>query len=176
MITKNKSKRSTEQPVMTSKGRSALSIAMNAVDVDMMHYLVVERNVPIYETTDLTVSLRALQAVLLALPQRSVGGPDIVDSEIAPTHWDNEYFTEDSNSCSSLGEESGMVTMDSSTVVSRAQSEQAATDICIICYDNQIDCVITPCGHQICCLKCSDSMKCCPVCNSYCNFIKIYRP
>jgi hypothetical protein len=44
---------------MTSKGRSALSIAMNAVDVDMMHYLVVERNVPIYETTDLTVSLRA---------------------------------------------------------------------------------------------------------------------
>jgi hypothetical protein len=59
MITKNKSKRSTEQPVMTSKGRTALSIAMNAVDVDMLHYLVVERNVPIYETTDLTVSLRA---------------------------------------------------------------------------------------------------------------------
>ena len=174
--TKNKSKRPTEQPIMTSKGRTALGIAMHSVDVDILRYLVVERNVPVYETKDLTVSLRALEAVLLALPQRSADGPNVVDSGVAPTNWDDDYFSEDSNCCSSLGEESALLTLDSSTVASRTQSEQTATDVCIICYDNHIDCVITPCGHQICCLQCSENMKCCPVCNSHCNFIKIFRP
>lgn len=47
---------------------------------------------------------------------------------------------------------------------------------CILCYDNSIDCVITPCGHQICCLGCSKSLSTCPVCNVKCEFIKIFRP
>jgi hypothetical protein len=49
-------------------------------------------------------------------------------------------------------------------------------DACIICYENSIDCVITPCGHQICCLNCSKSLSNCPVCNVDCKFIRIFRP
>lgn len=49
-------------------------------------------------------------------------------------------------------------------------------DACIICYENSIDCVITPCGHQICCLRCSKSLSNCPVCNVDCKCIRIFRP
>ena len=47
---------------------------------------------------------------------------------------------------------------------------------CIICYDNAIDCVMTPCGHQVCCLECSANLSACPVCNNRGEFIKIFRP
>jgi hypothetical protein len=49
-------------------------------------------------------------------------------------------------------------------------------DACIICYENSINCVITPCGHQICCLHCSKSLSNCPVCNVDCKFIRIFKP
>jgi hypothetical protein len=49
-------------------------------------------------------------------------------------------------------------------------------DACIICYENSIDCVITPCGHQICCLHCSKNLSNCPVCNVDCKFIRIFKP
>lgn len=49
-------------------------------------------------------------------------------------------------------------------------------DACILCYEKSIDCVNTPCGHQICCLECSNNLDSCPVCNSECQFIRIYKP
>lgn len=60
-----------------------------------------------------------------------------------------------------------------------SDEESVATtvqDACIICYENSIDCVITPCGHQICCLRCSQHLKTCPVCNVDSTFIKIFKP
>jgi len=47
---------------------------------------------------------------------------------------------------------------------------------CIICFSNPIDCVATPCGHQICCLDCSRNMTRCPVCAVECTFMRVYRP
>ena len=182
MATKNKNTGRTDHPITTSKGRTILSIAMNALNVDIIRYLVVEFNVPVFETKDLKVSLRALEAVLLALPPRSANDCIIreIENEATALKWDDDNFSkEECDDYSSLGEdESARFTNegDASTVASRAQSEQTMTDICIICYDNSIDCVITPCGHQICCLKCSTSLKCCPVCSSQCEFIKIFRP
>ena len=49
-------------------------------------------------------------------------------------------------------------------------------DKCIICYDQSIDCVFTPCGHQICCLVCSSNLSKCPICSSRASVIKIFRP
>ena len=183
MATKNKNTGRTEHPIPTSKGRTILSIAMNTLNVDIIRYLVVEFNVSVFETKDLKVSLRALEAVLLALPQRSANAcitQDIENGATAPKWDDDNFSVEECDDYSSLGkdDESALFTNegDASTIASRAQSEQTMTDVCIICYDNSIDCVITPCGHQICCLKCSTSMKCCPVCSARCEFIKIFRP
>ena len=49
-------------------------------------------------------------------------------------------------------------------------------DICIICYDQPIDCVFTPCGHQISCLKCSSNLSKCPICSVRASVLKIFRP
>lgn len=46
----------------------------------------------------------------------------------------------------------------------------------IICFDHSIDCVATPCGHQICCLACSEHLSSrCPVCSAVCSFMRIYK-
>lgn len=49
-------------------------------------------------------------------------------------------------------------------------------DECIICFDGKIDCVATPCGHQICCLKCSKNVTRCPVCAQDCSFMRVFKP
>ena len=49
-------------------------------------------------------------------------------------------------------------------------------DECIICFDGKIDCVATPCGHQICCLKCSKNVSRCPVCAQDCSFMRVFKP
>jgi len=49
-------------------------------------------------------------------------------------------------------------------------------DICIICYDQSIDCVFTPCGHQICCLRCSSNLSKCPICSVRGPILKIFKP
>lgn len=51
-----------------------------------------------------------------------------------------------------------------------------AADECIICFDGKIDCVATPCGHQICCLKCSMNVERCPVCAQDCSFMRVFKP
>ena len=49
-------------------------------------------------------------------------------------------------------------------------------DICTICKEKNINCVAAPCGHQMCCMKCSTQLRHCPVCRSGCQFINIYQP
>lgn len=57
--------------------------------------------------------------------------------------------------------------------------ESVATTIedeCIICCDQAIDCVFTPCGHQVSCLKCSKHLTNCPICCNKATVVRIFRP
>lgn len=57
--------------------------------------------------------------------------------------------------------------------------ESVATTIedeCIICCSRAIDCVFTPCGHQVSCLKCSNQLRNCPICCNKSTVVKIFRP
>lgn len=36
--------------------------------------------------------------------------------------------------------------------------------VCIICFENQVDCVFLECGHISCCKICGDKMNQCPIC------------
>lgn len=38
---------------------------------------------------------------------------------------------------------------------------------CSICYDNEIEVVFLPCGHQLSCMKCSNELMKCPICREY---------
>lgn len=161
---------SADQLILTSKNRSVLTIAVEGLHVDIMRYLVVENNVSIYEgTKDLKASLRGLEAVLLALPAVK-GQRQHEESSSSYPRWDDASFDEHSFGSSIDGD----LTMGGETQASSIK--KGAVDCCIICYENSIDCVMTPCGHQVCCLQCSSNLKVCPVCNVKGEFIKIFRP
>ena len=48
---------------------------------------------------------------------------------------------------------------------------------CIICLDNYRNCILEPCMHFSCCIKCVSSLpsNSCPICRTECNYYtKIY--
>ncbi len=157
---------SADQLILTSKNRSVLTIALTSLHVEILRYLVVDNGVSIYESKDLLSSLRALEAVLLALPGSH--GPRRIES--SDPRWDDQSYDGQSFTSSFDGEQ----TMGEET--SASSKKKGAADCCIICYENSIDCVMTPCGHQVCCLECSTNLHLCPVCNVKGEFIKIFRP
>ena len=77
-------------PILTSKGRSVMTIAMASLQIDILRYLVIERDVSVYESKDLRTSLRALEAALQALPS-----PNLSRRDEAPVsaRWDDESFS-----------------------------------------------------------------------------------
>ena len=77
-------------PILTSKGRSVMTIAMGSLQIDILRYLVIERDVSVHESKDLKTSLRALEAALQALPPQNLSR-----REEAPVsaRWDDESFS-----------------------------------------------------------------------------------
>mmetsp|Transcript_4761 Transcript_4761/g.11595 ORF Transcript_4761/g.11595 Transcript_4761/m.11595 type:complete len:747 (+) Transcript_4761:220-2460(+) len=166
----NRSKKGANQdcPIITSKNRSVLTIAMDNLHVRVLRYLVVDKGVSVYESKDLNGSLRALEAVLNELP----GSLYEYRSDGFAHRWDDDVYDEGTSVSSSLGADATYP----GSEYGGSTTNRGDSDTCILCCDNGIDCVITPCGHQICCLSCSKNLDTCPVCNNRCEFIKIYRP
>ena len=160
--------------IKTSKDRSVLTIAISNVYVDILRYLVVDRNVSIYDAKDLKSSLRVLEAALLALP----GENGALRGDLVMPRWDDTSFDENMTIASSLGADQTQLGEASATVsmVGSVVSRRQGGEKCIICYDNTINSVMTPCGHQVCCLTCSANLSACPMCNMKGEFIKIFRP
>jgi hypothetical protein len=38
-----------------------------------------------------------------------------------------------------------------------------------------MDCVLIPCGHQICCQHCGKHLNTCPLCKRNCSVLRIFR-
>jgi hypothetical protein len=171
---------SEEVPVVTSCGRSVLDIALENSRLDILRYLVVERGVRIFESKDLRSALHCLEIALIAMPKPA---RDAVPRPPKPiTRWEQASLEGDSEP-SSLGVDDPLFDNKSSNRsrrsvkrTSESTSSSKSKDVCILCYDRKINCVATPCGHQVCCLSCSKHLSTCPVCNSQSSFIKIYRP
>lgn len=55
--------------------------------------------------------------------------------------------------------------------------ESVATidDACNLCYEQPMDCVMTPCGHQLCCSDCGSKLTTCPLCKVNCSVLKVFR-
>lgn len=47
---------------------------------------------------------------------------------------------------------------------------------CCLCYERPMDCVLTPCGHQMCCTDCGQQLTCCPMCKVQCSVLRVFRP
>lgn len=50
---------------------------------------------------------------------------------------------------------------------SRTKMENLDENLCKICWDEPIECVILECGHMACCLNCGKQMSECPICKQY---------
>jgi len=51
----------------------------------------------------------------------------------------------------------------------------ATKDACLLCCEQPLDCVLTPCGHQICCQDCGTNLTTCPICKMNCQVLRIFR-
>jgi len=50
-------------------------------------------------------------------------------------------------------------------VKSAREALQSKNDkLCVVCYDKQKDTVFFPCGHLVCCQRCSIKLPTCPIC------------
>jgi hypothetical protein len=72
---------------------------MESLHVEILRYLVVDNNISIYESKDLKASLRALEAVLLALP----GGLGDHQGDDFVHRWDDAVFDGETSVNSSIG-------------------------------------------------------------------------
>ncbi|XP_076480280.1 E3 ubiquitin-protein ligase RNF34 isoform X2 [Bombus vancouverensis nearcticus] len=50
---------------------------------------------------------------------------------------------------------------------SRTKAEILDENLCKICWDEPIECIILECGHMACCLNCGKQMSECPICKQY---------
>lgn len=50
-------------------------------------------------------------------------------------------------------------------------------DLCKICMDRLIDCVLVECGHMCSCVKCGKLLSECPICRQYVvRVIRVFKP
>jgi len=187
---KNKRPGTSQVPILTSKGRSLLTIALAQNDVDCARYLVVEKGYSIFDEQkgmSMTTAILMLEAALNRIPpsdseetfienNREMTNARSIDRQSSDT-FDREVATE------ILRSEQGGETVESTLHNFCGNSADLLDDVsetrddtCIICYDNTIDCVLTPCGHQICCMQCSSNMSTCPVCTVPCSSMRVYKP
>lgn len=125
-----KSKRGTDSLILTSKGRSVLSIALERLKVDVLRYLVVDCGVSVHESTDLKSALRALEAALITLPLPGNQNRPMLGNDFPLTRWDKASFDELSEP-SSLGTED--YTENDSIAMKSHQSRGSRSDSVSIC-------------------------------------------
>ena len=49
----------------------------------------------------------------------------------------------------------------------KKNSDNYDTDLCKICMDAPITCVLLECGHMVTCTKCGKRLAECPICRQY---------
>jgi hypothetical protein len=134
--------------VQTSKSRTLIDLAMTGrPKIDVLGYLV-SKNLSVMDCKDQTLAPKTLQTLLRAGYQSGTtlsSMRDVVD--------------------------------DLASLLSASSHESVASidDACIICCEKTMDCVLTPCGHQICCSDCGCRLNQCPVCKSECSLVRIRK-
>uniref|UniRef100_A0A7S1BQP3 RING-type domain-containing protein n=1 Tax=Corethron hystrix TaxID=216773 RepID=A0A7S1BQP3_9STRA len=176
-------------PLLTGKGQSLVYIAALNRNAEMLRYLVVERGISLKSIKCVTTALAALSSVLRHVPNENSLQNSNPDEDGYIPHISSE------TSCASIATTGSTLSAnnvrgnfdviesavemntkdDISSQQLETQVEENDTEECIICFDKKIDCVMVPCGHQICCFNCASATTCCPICKANCTVIKIYR-
>jgi len=173
------------RPLMTSKGRSVLAVAMQYQFVDMIRYLVVDKGLSVFEIK----CLRTLQCVLdqglrFVPPEACAGGKRCYDMQKQSGSRRLQIEDDGDKSVSSAESESSVESAKSDDIRSpsrtaehrvRSDSVDDVNNDCRICFQKQVECVLAPCGHQVCCMECGERVTTCPICSQNCYAIKTFK-
>ena len=162
----------------TSRGKTILELAIASRNIDVVRYLVCDKNISILSYKDLGTALITLEAALKRITLLSGGtggagstemnGADASSNQIAPV----EALADDRGENRASDAEMG----GRGRVLSDSIRSEEDTNTCIICCNNPIDCVTIPCGHSLCCLKCSTELTDCPLCCTKSTFLRTFKP
>uniref|UniRef100_A0A6U1PLW1 RING-type domain-containing protein n=1 Tax=Cyclophora tenuis TaxID=216820 RepID=A0A6U1PLW1_CYCTE len=141
--------------VQTSADRSLVDLAMTGKPkLDVLRYLVMEKNMSVMDTKDPNLAPKALEALLrVGVAPASATEPIQQQQHHQHQPVSAVHFIED--------ETEG--------------SQTTIEDACILCCEKPMDCVIIPCGHQVCCEECGKLVRKCPVCKVDCSVLRIFR-
>lgn len=191
---KTKESASRYTAIVTSKGRSLLGIAMGDDRVEIIRYLVVSKNISLSQERDITPGMlaRNLEIVLRMMPDHvdESNYESAVNAPQAPTFVPEEmnasppippsapiHAEQTDRSLSNEARDFGAIDIiDILSDHGDPDNEESTFEECIICFDNPIDCVATPCGHSVSCLRCSSKISRCPVCAQDCEYLRVFKP
>lgn len=146
--------------ILTSNNRSMLDLAMTGKPkMDILRHLVIEMNMSILDTKNPKLAQVTLENLL-----RETGnlarGHDRLDRLLENEYPTTVHVVEDDNNT--------MLPPDS-------MCDTSIDDACVICCEKPMDCVLVPCGHQLCCSGCGTKISTCPMCKTKCTVLKIFR-
>lgn len=139
--------------VRTSENRTLLDLAMTGrPKVDILMYLI-QQGLSMEDVKDTALASKTLEAVMKS------GAMNPKDAE--------EIQAKGSDDIDSVLREVNVIQQEESVV--------SLEDPCKLCCDKAMDCVLVPCGHQMCCSDCAAQLSKCPVCKVDCSVLRIYR-
>ena len=59
------------EKIVTSKGKTVLDLAMECQELEILHFLVVEKGVSVLQYKNMRVALKTLEAILQSIPRQS---------------------------------------------------------------------------------------------------------
>ena len=173
---KSKRKGPRDGTLTTSKGKTILELAIISNNIDVVRYLVCDKNISILSYRDLSSALVTLESALKRITFLSNGTTgDVEDgyNMAGAESQDDHIISEETRDESAKEKENNGVELEGKVLSDSTRSED---DACIICCNNPIDCVTIPCGHSLCCLKCAAELTDCPLCCTKSTFLRTFKP
>jgi len=148
--------------VQTSARRTLLDIAMSGrPKMDILAYLV-SKGLSLTDVKDPLLPTKTLEAVLKG---NNAGQLVIHNSAVRATS---------PVGVAVIGNDD-VDMMDTEEDYDESVTTATSSDHCALCCERPMDCVLTPCGHQICCNECAQQIQTCPICKAKCSALRIFR-
>jgi len=116
---------------------------------------------------DLAMTGRPKIDILMYLVQKGLSVQDVKDPSLVPKTFESLLKTG--------FPVQKIMTENANLIDSYEESLTTTEDVCALCCERPMDCVLSPCGHQICCTECGHQLEACPCCKIKCDVLKIYK-
>jgi len=170
-------------PILTSRGRSLLSIAMEKENMEILRYLTVEKSMQlanekglkVYNLINMLDKALRVSAYSSSSAEENDNNHESQTQELLNDPGATQLTPFSASTEQHIISDEALAYQIAEEQRRESTSEGSVEDECIICFTNSINCVITPCGHQICCMQCSKYISRCPVCGVDCSFIQVFK-